>query len=455
MKRTFLSLIILTLLFSGFSCVKKPGVFSVPITVIRVAGPEASLVTGENKIPVTPGMAVTTNDTVITGKLTKIILRVGAENTCVLDQNSCFKPSRLAAMDGQSEIRLFVLTGKFASFVHKLSKDSSFEIQTPTAVAGVRGTEFSVAVGKDGASTTVVYEGTVEVSRPQTAEVVSVTASNRVVVPSQSAEKPVLSGWDKNDVEQYRAFLSDAAVAEEKSVKKPEPAQSKAMSPVHSETVSQKTSTAEQDVSIPVKTRTLINEDFSGVNLNRTIWMDPWHTGSLQSYVGLGRLVMSGTNNLSSWAGGGMNSRPLMVIFPEADLASKKWMLEVEIRFKPDLSTVGWEHGISFSQGTFGQKNSRGVKIAVTTSGAAIVTSIDQQVQGNAVVPYTKTPEVRMKLMLVYDPTSKKVSAYKDGVLIGTRSVELPPTSQISVGSSAIRSKFYAEYDNINFNLAE
>jgi hypothetical protein len=48
--------------------------------------------------------------------------------------------------------------------VRMLSADSKFEISTPTATAGVRGTTFAVEVGQDGATDVFVYEGAVEVT---------------------------------------------------------------------------------------------------------------------------------------------------------------------------------------------------------------------------------------------------------------------------------------------------
>jgi len=47
--------------------------------------------------------------------------------------------------------------------VKLLSAESKFEISTPTATAGVRGTAFAIDVATDGATNVLVYEGRVEV----------------------------------------------------------------------------------------------------------------------------------------------------------------------------------------------------------------------------------------------------------------------------------------------------
>lgn len=71
-----------------------------------------------------------------------------------------------------------------------LSEQSKFEIQTPTATAGVRGTVFSVAVRPDGATQVAVYRGTVNVGSD--AERVAVDASQTVLVTG-SAQPAVRS----------------------------------------------------------------------------------------------------------------------------------------------------------------------------------------------------------------------------------------------------------------------
>jgi hypothetical protein len=85
-------------------------------------------------------------------------LQAGAETTlkvleCRLDKRT------------DTALSLFQLdVGRiWARVIRGLSADSKFEIRTPTATAGVRGTTFSVEVGPDGSTEIRVYEGDVEV----------------------------------------------------------------------------------------------------------------------------------------------------------------------------------------------------------------------------------------------------------------------------------------------------
>ncbi|MBF0244247.1 MAG: FecR domain-containing protein [Planctomycetes bacterium] len=67
--------------------------------------------------------------------------------------------------DGErSELVLELRRGEVGCRVAPLSKESSFEIITPVAVVGVRGTEFDCSVGDDGLTEVSVHEGVVEVS---------------------------------------------------------------------------------------------------------------------------------------------------------------------------------------------------------------------------------------------------------------------------------------------------
>ena len=52
--------------------------------------------------------------------------------------------------------------GKIQAVVNKLNRKSSFEIHTPTAICGVRGTEFTVDAMDDDASEINVLDGEVE-----------------------------------------------------------------------------------------------------------------------------------------------------------------------------------------------------------------------------------------------------------------------------------------------------
>jgi hypothetical protein len=77
-----------------------------------------------------------------------------------------------------------LVIGKLWASVTKLfGSDSSFEVATENAVAGVRGTRFSAARGEDGSTTIKVYSGKVLVSNKPIYAVEGHTKGKRVEVP--------------------------------------------------------------------------------------------------------------------------------------------------------------------------------------------------------------------------------------------------------------------------------
>ncbi len=67
-------------------------------------------------------------------------------------------------------------------FISGKIKDEGYRIETPTALIGVRGTDFIVAVADDGATTVTVLEGAVSVTSVATGQAVSVGAQSAVGV---------------------------------------------------------------------------------------------------------------------------------------------------------------------------------------------------------------------------------------------------------------------------------
>ncbi|MEO0815145.1 MAG: FecR family protein [Myxococcota bacterium] len=71
----------------------------------------------------------------------------------------------------------------WASVTSLFGDDSSFEVETENAVAGVRGTKFSANTSEGGDTLVKVYEGKVLVSNEPIYKVKGATKENRVEVP--------------------------------------------------------------------------------------------------------------------------------------------------------------------------------------------------------------------------------------------------------------------------------
>ncbi|MCU0606215.1 MAG: FecR family protein [Candidatus Edwardsbacteria bacterium] len=102
-----------------------------------------------------------TGDSVRTGKGSRVELGYADGTVIRLGENS-----RLVIRSQGSVRSVGLLSGKFWAKVAKLSGGSRFEVSSPTAVAGVRGTVFKVEVDRDSTSRVAVEEGEVEVHNP-------------------------------------------------------------------------------------------------------------------------------------------------------------------------------------------------------------------------------------------------------------------------------------------------
>ncbi|PIR00169.1 MAG: hypothetical protein COV66_08740 [Nitrospinae bacterium CG11_big_fil_rev_8_21_14_0_20_45_15] len=78
--------------------------------------------------------------------------------------NSAVYLSKVEINEGGSEIDMKLAAGKIFNVVNKLSKNSRYTVNTQTAIAGVKGTVFSVEAVSDDKAVFMVKEGRVEAS---------------------------------------------------------------------------------------------------------------------------------------------------------------------------------------------------------------------------------------------------------------------------------------------------
>jgi hypothetical protein len=113
------------------------------VLIIHEGGADSIRLDKNMPVPVFSG------DTLVTEKNSRItllmqdksLLTLAAQSKLVLDK-AVFRPE-----DGRRDTRLQLLLGRLRAVVSKMTgEDNVFIIQTPTAAAGVRGTDFAVAV---------------------------------------------------------------------------------------------------------------------------------------------------------------------------------------------------------------------------------------------------------------------------------------------------------------------
>ncbi len=116
---------------------------------------------------------------------TGTLLRIG--------EKSAFNLSRAFEDGEQTKSHVKIYTGKVWGNVKRLvGKNSSFDFETPTAVASIRGTRLGIAVSKKG-TLVDVYEGAVSVKRKGEGKGVLVKTRNRAVVAKDKEEVTLLS----------------------------------------------------------------------------------------------------------------------------------------------------------------------------------------------------------------------------------------------------------------------
>lgn len=121
------------------------------------------------KIPARINMPVNEDDEIVTEQGS---CSFAWEGRVAVDMQANSK-TRVTAPDEETDAPSIVLFfGKIFSKVQKISTTTSFNVVTPTAVAGVRGTEFSVVCADDGSTLVGVDSGAVEIEQEDSEKVV-------------------------------------------------------------------------------------------------------------------------------------------------------------------------------------------------------------------------------------------------------------------------------------------
>ena len=133
--------------------------------VVEVVNGKAQYKDGEQVLPITKGMTLKEGQTVLTGAGQLVLLRLDNGGQLVIYENS---EITLKSKDGDpAKVRLVQPKGFAWSRLPKLKKEESFEVEMPTATAGIRGTAFSSSVLEGNESQVCVCEGEVKVRNDQ------------------------------------------------------------------------------------------------------------------------------------------------------------------------------------------------------------------------------------------------------------------------------------------------
>jgi hypothetical protein len=168
-------------------------------TLTRVQG-EVRLSRGSENRPAVKGMALLAGDSLSTSAESSVDFKLEHRGLFHLGPDSRFT---LGVVEGAKNVQMKLQKGKVLLVLHKLGSSDSFQVQTPTAIAGVRGTSFAVTAA-EGRSRIVVLTG--KVALGSGASTVAIEAKQEAFVASGAA--PYVSGIRGSSVAAARELLS-------------------------------------------------------------------------------------------------------------------------------------------------------------------------------------------------------------------------------------------------------
>jgi hypothetical protein len=132
----------LFLLFNILNCTKNnpPGNL-INACIIFSSGDVKIIRTGLDA-SVLPGNTIQEGDRISTGDRSLIVIQISDRDIVRVSSNSILE---IRTISNGSDVKLYLERGEVISKVSRLEKNESYMVQTPTVIAGVRGTEFSVS----------------------------------------------------------------------------------------------------------------------------------------------------------------------------------------------------------------------------------------------------------------------------------------------------------------------
>jgi len=132
---------------------------------------------GNTWVSAVAGLALSNGDRIRTGANSKAIINFSDGSYITLYSNSSYKIG-----SGEETTIWDILSGKcFAKWL-KQEIEKKFKVRTPSAVTSVRGTEFTVEVAEDNATTVTVFEGMVDVQDRTSGSNVTIATNQTLTV---------------------------------------------------------------------------------------------------------------------------------------------------------------------------------------------------------------------------------------------------------------------------------
>jgi hypothetical protein len=181
--------------------------------VVRSITGEAQYSEGGGWMPLSVGKELMPGTTVRTANDSKLVLFLDqngplvmlTENTTLGIDKLNFEPT---GVDTIIETQLDVKSGRIVGIAKKLSATSKYEVKTPSGVAGIRGTEYSIAATGE----VYVLDGSVVVVsvRPDGSVVTQVVGTGEMFSPSTGRVQPIPAATQDELLGEVRGLVAGA-----------------------------------------------------------------------------------------------------------------------------------------------------------------------------------------------------------------------------------------------------
>lgn len=155
--------------------------------IVFVSGQDAKVVSTRGQQNAAKGMTLIETDKLLTGAKSQVDILLPNKILLRIDRNSTIEIREFGiGENGAQSDKIYLAKGSAFAKVKKLQPNSAFAIQTPTVVAGVRGTQFLTEADEKGGGKVAVSEGKVAVNS-QSGATQDVTEGNQATVAQGGA----------------------------------------------------------------------------------------------------------------------------------------------------------------------------------------------------------------------------------------------------------------------------
>lgn len=162
------------------------------------------------------GKSLLLNDIIRTPAGAEANIFFPGKGVCKIKGGSVVQLKSVIRTESSDEIKLKLNRGKIISALAKLKKGAAFEVETPTAVAGVRGTTFMVSVEPGKQIKISVLAGRVDLKNSRQPGKVAVVAQHKeAVLPGGVFEKVQITGIKEKTVLEIKEIARTPEIQKE------------------------------------------------------------------------------------------------------------------------------------------------------------------------------------------------------------------------------------------------